>query len=88
MVAPPSLQLGHTVNIRHAHISPVPSQSSSRDGGVNEGRRWYDGSSTVLEEQREAAGALAPSLSGRAAERSAKQYECAAVPPGHCTYDD
>lgn len=42
MVAPPSLQLGHTVNIRHVDISPLLSQSPSwveRGGGV-EGAGW------------------------------------------------
>lgn len=88
MVAPPSLQFGHTVNIRHADISSRPWESPSRDEGDNGGRRLDDGSSIVLQEQREATGALAQSLSGRAAGRSAKQCEYTAAPPGLCAYDD
>lgn len=93
MVAPPSLQLGHTVNIRHADISPLPLAISKSSRSGREGGRLDGGTSIVLQEQRDATGAsseglwLKESLAERQ-EGTAKRCEYTSAPPGLRTYDD
>lgn len=77
-MAPPPLQLGHTVNIRHADISPLPSQSPSR---VEEGwgGRLDGGTSIVLQEQEEATGASSEALWLRDSQAERQEEQPASV---------